>query len=119
MVVGLVDGGRRAVQEGLGPATVLHQQTDRFGVGRQVAVPASALDDTEVENVREVVGQGAEVVGGQVVGHARHASRLDLAPRRRILEAGQTPHLVVRRKRQGEGLAHLARRSGEENLLAA
>ena len=54
MPVGLVDGGRRAVQERARRRHVLHEEAERFDVRRDVAVEVVRLRDGEVQHQVEV-----------------------------------------------------------------
>src|SRR5207302_10697770 len=90
-----------------------------LGVGAQgaVVVQAARLSGGEVQQVREVLGQVAEVAFAEIDGAGRDAVALDPGARLRVAEAGDAPHLVIGGKGSGEGFGDLAGGSGDEDLL--
>ena len=95
-------------------AAVLEHETGALDVGaeRRLELAQVGPGPGEVQHVREVVGEVAEVVGPQVDRVGRDPRVLELLPRGAVGEPGETPHLVVGREvpRQRTGDACRTRR---------
>ena len=80
-VGGLVDTGRRAVQERAGGAAVRHQQSRGLGVAGEVDIPPVRLHDREVADVVDVGRHTVERPLGQVGLDARARPRASSSSR--------------------------------------
>ena len=96
MAVGLVDRGRRALQERTGDAAMEHELARAAGVAVEVGPPVVRLHHREIEDVVEVVGQLRQVAVDQVERHAVHPCLLEGPAGLRIAESGRwpTPHCL-------------------------
>jgi hypothetical protein len=115
--VRLVDRHRRHHQRRLRLPAVREQQAGALRVDAERPLEAVREIGGDLQQIREVPRQTGEVALGDVDGARRHTQRLHLVTSRRLAEAGDPPHLVVRREHLCETEGDPPRRSGDEDLL--